>query len=485
MTTQSVKVQSDNLFAGSSAKPNSAGKSSQSSGFDLLFNTSRKSSEDVNDISSIQLAKTANTKKSNQTSDGKKKDDNNTKPIGFSVGKNEADTSLKDNKVSDSQSVTGKDQEEDLKDDNQVISQITGMLQAVQEAAMKALNLSQEELKQLLTSQGMTAADLLQPEKLQQLILAANGANDILSAITDESLAATMKQLMNAVDQIKDNANLGLTADQIKALLEQAKEVKNAQPDIVVNQQDVLDQANLQEEQAGSAQKPQIDGEADKATTDITSSTELNKAASDGQQKLQNQGSFNGNHPSDHRSKDDTASKDHFQIFVDNLVKSSQNVQNGFADNVNQIAQFREIVNQIVERIKVSVTPNSTSMELQLNPENLGRVNLNLQSKNGVMTAQFIVQNEVTKQAIESQMQTLRDTLNQQGVKIEAIEVTVSANAFEQNYNQESGNQEKSQKNNSGKKITLDEALNMSEVMEEVVQADTSGLTGTQINYTA
>jgi flagellar hook-length control protein FliK len=124
-------------------------------------------------------------------------------------------------------------------------------------------------------------------------------------------------------------------------------------------------------------------------------------------------------------------------------------------------------------------------MELQLNPENLGKVNLSVQSKNGVMTAQFVVQNETSKEAIESQLHTLRETLNQQGIKVEAIEVTVSTYAFEQNQ-ESSNNQSEAPKEHSGRQISLEEAFNMSEVSEEENLAeDITGIRGSQIDYTA
>jgi flagellar hook-length control protein FliK len=125
-------------------------------------------------------------------------------------------------------------------------------------------------------------------------------------------------------------------------------------------------------------------------------------------------------------------------------------------------------------------------MELQLNPENLGKVNLSIQSKNGVLTAQFVVQNEISKEAIESQMHILRESLNEQGIKVEAIEVTVSNYTFDQT-NQENGqNQASSQKNNSGKTITLEEALNMVDNPEEVIDTDdVTDIIGSQVDYTA
>ncbi len=128
------------------------------------------------------------------------------------------------------------------------------------------------------------------------------------------------------------------------------------------------------------------------------------------------------------------------------------------------------------------IRPEQTSMEMQLNPEHLGKVNLNITSKNGVMTAQFLTQTQVAKEAIESQVQILRETLEQQGLKVEAIEVNVSEYAFQKNgesAEKESQQQEKSKRRQI---LHIDDttAQEEQEQIEQVVD-----LTGSNVNYTA
>ena len=72
-------------------------------------------------------------------------------------------------------------------------------------------------------------------------------------------------------------------------------------------------------------------------------------------------------------------------------------------------------------------------MELQLNPEHLGRVHLTITEKEGMMTAQFAAETHAAKEAIESQLMQLRETLQEQGLKVESIEVTVADFSFNQN----------------------------------------------------
>ena len=98
----------------------------------------------------------------------------------------------------------------------------------------------------------------------------------------------------------------------------------------------------------------------------------------------------------------------------------------------------RDIVYQVVDAIRVNISAESTSLEMNLNPENLGRVSLNIQSRDGVMTAQITAENDTARAAIESQLQILKDNIEAQGVRVEAIEVTVSSFSFSDSKNAES-----------------------------------------------
>ena len=49
----------------------------------------------------------------------------------------------------------------------------------------------------------------------------------------------------------------------------------------------------------------------------------------------------------------------------------------------------KDVIRQVVEEIKLTVKADNTSFEMQLNPEHLGKINLQVAAKNGVVTAQI------------------------------------------------------------------------------------------------
>ena len=129
---------------------------------------------------------------------------------------------------------------------------------------------------------------------------------------------------------------------------------------------------------------------------------------------------------------------------ADNVQAGSVPVQNAAvqtagAGNIGSFAgqmDIQNIIRQIAEFSRVIVNNTSTTMEMQLNPENLGKLMLSVTTKNGVVSAQIYTQNEAVKEALEQQLVTLKQEMNQAGVKVDAVEVAVGSHEFERNLEQ-------------------------------------------------
>ncbi|MBO6215323.1 MAG: flagellar hook-length control protein FliK [Lachnospiraceae bacterium] len=93
----------------------------------------------------------------------------------------------------------------------------------------------------------------------------------------------------------------------------------------------------------------------------------------------------------------------------------------------------REVISQIVTQARTTISETVTQMEMMLNPENLGRMILQVTQQEGMITARFIAQSEGVKEALQMQMELLRESLNNAGVKIDAVEVSTGTHEFERN----------------------------------------------------
>ena len=100
-----------------------------------------------------------------------------------------------------------------------------------------------------------------------------------------------------------------------------------------------------------------------------------------------------------------------------------------------------EIIRQIVNQISIANTTGESVIEMQLNPENLGKLYINVTEKNSEITARIAVSNEAVKNALESQMATLRENLQDANIRVNDVEITIATHEFERNLEQNAGNE--------------------------------------------
>ncbi len=366
-------------------------------------------------------------------------------------------------------------------DDNIKPEQLLSMLQAMQEAAMDVLDLTQEELDQLLAEQGLTLGDLTNTDALKQLILGANGKTDVMEFLTDGNLADSLHNLTDALKLVQEDFGFQLSEEDFETAvtkLLESESIHQEKPEDISNvstKEELTENLELRKNLSANQRNQENDiREVNQPSIEVIKVSESESTEQD---------ALNDANSED--SKEAEAGKQ-FETFLDNLTGSNRETKVEFSGDTVRVVEMREIASQIIERIKVVIKPEQTSMELQLNPEHLGKVQLHVQSKEGSMTAQFIVQSEIAKEAIEGQLHTLKETLELQGIKVEAIEVTVSSNTFNQNSESDQNGQQASKNQNRGQKITLEEAVAMQDGIEAVTSEDSLvGATGNNIDMTA
>ena len=179
------------------------------------------------------------------------------------------------------------------------------------------------------------------------------------------------------------------------------------------------------------------------------------------------------------------------------VTNSNKNVSSNQINSLNSVDTYlsidtMEIIEQIVEKTKVIVDSETTSMQMQLNPENLGKIYLNISSKEGSVNAQMMVTNEAVKEALEAQIVMLKENLNQAGVKVDAVEVTIASHEFERNLEQDHSREEQEgnrqeESANRRRNINLSSLDEISGVMseEETLVAQMMKDNGNSVDLTA
>ena len=333
-------------------------------------------------------------------------------------------------------------------------------------------SISEEELQGIMDDLGMTKMDLTDPASLNELLMNISGAQDSFALLTDENLYGNVKGIMNLQNELVGQAqeDLKLTYGEWQQTVAGIAQETVTEPVITVKT-DVDDTANMAAgSQTGLTQEPEI---------------LENQAAQNAQEEKA--GDFG-------EKQEQAANGEHGNLLLQNLKEGN------FLTQLQQTAQTEEagpvdtqdIMRQIMDYMKVSVKPDSSDLEMQLHPQSLGTLHIQMAAKNGVITANFITENETVKAALESQMVQLKENFAEQGIKVEAIEVTVQTHPFEQNLEQgRDGNGSREAEAGVGRRRTRRINLNTAfaedepQTEEDRIAADMMSANGNTVDFTA
>lgn len=312
------------------------------------------------------------------------------------------------------------------------------------------LNVSEDDLITAMENLGMVWTDLLNQQNLADVAIELNVSADS----TELLLNSDFQNALMDVNQILTDAavNLGMDVNEFTDIVAQMTLVE---PDEAAALNEVAGEALNSivqtTEEAETADNGTV--KADVVTKADAGQTKDNayvvnenavKSVDDDMDAAGSSQDFAGNSDSDGKQAD-TEGNNGILFAQDTDAKVMAELN---ADDVN--ADYRpymstdttELINQIVDNIRFNVSQDTTSIEMQLNPENLGRVYVHLSAKEGTVNAQLTATNEVVKEALEAQIVTLKENLNQAGVKVDAVEITVSSHGFERNLEQDQSREE-------------------------------------------
>ena len=337
--------------------------------------------------------------------------------------------SAKNNTSEDKSSVTGSAKNADTSsisdvnskaDNKDVTDTVKEVCEDIKDAIKEEFDVSDEDIKVAMELLGLTALDLLSTAKVAELIEQLTGT-DAHTLITNEDMMQSFNNIINVVDEANADiaGMLGVKTEEVGIVL--------GQNDIapVVNSEDTAKQDNVKESDAKNA-----DDNINQTVDNQESLSEVlaKKITTESDGKAKNNMS----------ESNEANNKVTYADVADNMIS---NITDTFADIITEdISTVKEadIVNQVIDSVKLMASRELTSMEVMLNPEHLGSVHITVTARNGIVSAQIAAQNEQVKTALENQMVTLREQFESQGLKVDAVEITVMAHSFEagQNFGQ-------------------------------------------------
>ena len=388
-------------------------------------------------------------------------------PVTFQVSDSTSNKTVEYEKLSTKDDripkVTGKTDDADMQKVDQAVEEFA---KEVQKEVKELLGVDDAQLEAAMKELGLTYQDLMDPVNLANLVMNLTGEEDQLGLLMN----ADFQELMQNVEVLSKNLlqELGMTPQEVAEVFaqleqnaaqiteevpQQMQEVTDTQADVLKVQQtddvQITEQKSqvtgLTETNAAATESVESDGNVQNVEEPVSQEVrvENDQTASqqEGQQEEAPENSMTTEDDASLLQQNDTTEK---SIFTEHTFQ--QTVQTIRTDNItaapttavpqNVVFNTLDVIRQVSEFTRVMYQGDTTSMEMQLNPENLGKIYVQVTAKEGVVTAHLAVQNEIVKEALENQTIQLRENMNQQGIKVEAVEVTIASHEFERNLEQ-------------------------------------------------
>lgn len=368
-----------------------------------------------------------------------------------------------------------------------------GDAQAVQEAVEEAaesikevikenLDVDDEQIEAAMELLGLTSADLLDTQQLIALAVELTGSEDAGSMLFQENFQLVMQETGVITDDLLQELGMSMDelVDQIHTMLENTKQPietmlpqqeaqMETQPEQAVQKVQEVQEIQLQEVQQETdpeqmLHQPQREAvqtqtempqeavqkvqqeeapageEQPQETKQVQNVQPQEENTQTGQQQTTQEGSSE-TLTGDRETQENPRFDFHTNVHAQEPAVHVQAPQNPTAAPLPQI-NMQDVIDQIVQHTRLNLSEDVKSIEMQLNPENLGKVYVHVSEKQGTITAQLTAQNENVKEALIQQAAILKENLNQQGIKVDAVEVTAGTHEFESSLERDAHSQE-------------------------------------------
>lgn len=349
-----------------------------------------------------------------------------------------------------SEHINFRDRVEQLAYSSKDISQILGDKQLSHIDTAKQKTKLQKILEQTDVQTGIPQKNGIDKSQLQTDLASRLGELHGKTQKTD-SVNSLREKLENLVKSISDKNQ---KQPEIQNLSKQTKQEQ--QPDIQAAKESVLQKNELLKTPSDKLTESLVDLNVEdiKTSKQDTSKSlkgqlgELAARASVKEIDASNNGesSFMNQHNESHEGMDSPLNSLNSLFSNSSSAAKSDGVHNTeFNRLLNSMEQQHnadtDVLNQVVNNMKHNMTSinGKNSISMILNPQSLGRVNIDLVSQNGILSAEIRTENEQTKELLTRNIDSLKQSLQEQGVTVGNVivktqESTLSNNNFSKDF---------------------------------------------------
>ncbi|GMQ62752.1 flagellar hook-length control protein FliK [Vallitalea maricola] len=381
----------------------------------------------------------------NQQSNNKIKQDNVEKPVTKVKPTNNNQHKIKNTEKPVQDEPEGEVDLEELEAD--IVDQVT-----------EKLNITEEQLNEMLAQLNMTIFDLLLPDKLNTFLMALYNVEDSLELLMLPDAAVNVKELKTELSDLSEDCNL--EKEDIKELIAEMNQENDTKT--TNDQVTETNDTKISKEQVASAEQESNNDKNQMPEIKITDNrTEKSDVAND-DAKVEDVGNSSKEIPDNVQN-----------ITINQNVQKVEVVdQSGEKHILTYNINTEEVIDQIVSSFKVNLTDDVNKMFIQLRPEHLGKLAFSLTTQEGVVTANFMAENPAVKELIEANLANLRMSLQEQGIVVDKLEVVVTDNnMFNENNNPKQFNENNNKKRRAAKMMKINNGLD-GEVVEDLLEDD-------------
>ena len=351
---------------------------------------------------------------------------------------------------------------------------LAGLAAGLTDQVAQVLDISPEEVQAVLTEMDLQPADLLDPEIFGEFLPKAMGAEDKLALVTDEASFDQFKELTGELEQLLQTGDVfeGKSAGELAEIVREQVQVQTDAPVLTPEGEEAAPQMPVRQMATESPEAPlqqmpqnpaplreEVQERRPEDTGKVLTadhseeSGEIREVTTDDGQTLGAQAMLRNQN---RRNEQEGGRQEGHQTQPQFQMPAQQQVNPEAVAQPREplmTPQAREIADQILDYIRSQRNEDFSSVEMQLHPASLGSLQIRVANQGGVMTANFITQNEQVKAVLENQLVQLQDQLKEAGVKVEAVEVTVAAHQFEQNLQQGDGSAQNGREQSEGRRV--------------------------------
>ncbi|MDY6324305.1 MAG: flagellar hook-length control protein FliK [Catonella sp.] len=527
--TKAVSVNGKSFTTQTAKKSGNAAATTKSATKTQTANSQKTSSDSLRDVS--DSSDTAN------KINGSSKTDAKISNQSVNDDKNDVVKDVDDNFSPVDEKDDGND--ETSKRASEIFNELFTMLSSIADT----LGINLKDVTDYVKSENLTSGDLLDINSFKMIIVETDGLNDVSGLLTSEKGFSDLNSISNLVDNFLNSDAMkqletGMTEGSIDvdSLLQNFSDVFDRVDEFLEKLMAMLDNGLSGNEAlelftSGKASEAMGNLAAFGTTENVNSKAEDEAAgtAKDavmdvnpetvGSEEEANAGQETVAAPAEPENTNQSGTETNANADADpnsysNLLnKASQEARTGHTDKGNvtltqtqafaNIAQsveeltqtealpagvtVKDIMDQIESQIKTIKYPERTSLEMVLHPENLGKVFINVTSHAGELKATLMVQNEAARNALQNQIVDLKLQFENQGLKVDNVEVMLANEGFFNN-NGQSGQGADTQSNNHRRRVfNPDAGVSFTDTVstEEANEAYTGEDVGNSVNLSA